>query len=127
MIKDKLHSISDTDAETVARLLLVSNQPYIFSFDKITRWKYDTQEGCDAEETVNVYFHGKVSNEVYRTAGWKDIYVMVKLVECDRYHNYPHFTAEQREPNSNPMVYTGHFFISNHIEAIEFLKTKELI
>lgn len=96
MIKDKLHTINDEDAEKVARLLLFTEQPYDFVFDKITRWKYDTQEGVDAEETVDVHFYGNVKNQSYHAHGWSDIYVTVKLIEKDRYHNHPYFCAYKK-------------------------------
>lgn len=91
MIKDKLHKISDEDAIEVARILLKSASSYIYeySFEKISRIKYDPRDGTDAEEAVNIFFKATVIKEEFRTAGWTDEDVMISLIESDRYHNYP--------------------------------------
>lgn len=126
MVKDKLHTINDEDTEAAARLLLVSSKPYKYIFDKIERQSYDQRHGTDAEEAVNVYFHGKVEDPLYLQVGWKDVHIMVQLIEHDRYHDYPYFHASEIEVDSKEKTWRN-FFISNHIEAIEFLQTKELI
>jgi hypothetical protein len=126
MIKDKLHTISDEDAIEVAKLLLTSSTSNIFthSFEKITRIKYDPQEGTDAEEAVNIFFKCVVKEEHYRTAGWKDKDVFISLIEHDRYHDYPYFYASYKEESDKTWKYE---FLSNHIEAIEFLQSKQLL
>lgn len=127
MIKDKLHTITDEDAIEVAKLLLKSATSDIFTFEfvKISRQEYDYTHGCDAEESVDVFFKGTVINDNYRMAGWKDKQVMIKLIEQDRYHDHPHFTAAMIE-EAGKTVWSNQF-ISNHIEAIEFLQSKQLV
>jgi hypothetical protein len=125
MIKDKLKTISDSDAIEVAKLLLISSTSRIFnfSFDKINRQEYLNQDGVDAEECVYVYFKAVVKDDSYRNAGWKDKKIMIKLIERDRYHDYPYFNANYMDDDK---VWKYHS-ISNHIEAIEFLKNKNLL
>ena len=125
MIKDKLHTISDEDAQKVAEILLKTSQPFIYTFDKISRWTYDFREGCDVEESVNIFFDAKVKDEAHKQGGWKDRKVYVKLIESDRYHDHPYFTAHYKESEeAKPWSY---FYISNYIEAIEFLQSKQLL
>lgn len=126
MIKDKLHTISDEDAIEVGKILLKTSTSdlYDFVFDKITRTKYEIQDGCDAEESVEVYFNATVKNDAYRRSGWTDEKICIKLIESDRYHGYPHFTASRTQ---EPQITPSYKFLSNHIEAIEFLQKKELI
>lgn len=126
MIKDKLHTISDEDAIEVGKILLKSSTSDIFdfSFEEIRRFNYEIQHGVDAEESVNVFFNGVVKNN-NRKYGWKDKKVMIKLIEKDRYHNYPYFTSNKIE-ELDKKVWKSEF-LSNQIEAIEFLQKKELI
>ncbi len=126
MIKNKLHTISDEDAIKTAELLLKSatSDIFNFAFEKITRQEYVEQHGVDAEESVDIYFNGTVKNDVYKNHGWKDKKIWLQLIERDRYHDYPYFTASYMEDSDKVWK---HHFLSNHIEAIEFLKEKELI
>lgn len=126
MIKDKLKTITDSDAIEVAKLLLVSSSSNIFdfSFEKIDRQEYVNEHGVDAEECVYVYFKAVVKDDSYRNAGWKDKKVMIQLIERDRYHDYPYFNANYMEDTDKVWKYQH---ISNHIEAIEFLKNKNLL
>lgn len=132
MIKDKLHTITDEDAIEVAKILLKTSHShfYNFAFEKITRINYDNQDGTDAEESVNVYFNATVNNnlvheDLYRRAGWQDERVCVKLIESDRYHDYPYFYASSlREPAKKAWDYK---FLSNHIEAIEYLQGRGIL
>lgn len=124
MIKDKLHTITDEDAIEAARLLLKSSSPYIYEFEKVTRVNYDFREGCDAEESVNVYFKAITKDESYKQAGWIDERVFVQLIESDRYHDHPYFAACRKNETDT----TWHsLFLGNQIEAVEFLQTKQLI
>ncbi len=126
MIKNKLHTISDADAIKVSELLLKTSTSnmFDFTFDKIVRQEFNHQHGTDAEETVNVYFTSVVKNDIYRNHGWKDKKVMIQLIEHDRYHDYPYFASLYMEETDS--VWKNQF-LSNHIEAIEYLKEKELI
>lgn len=126
MIKDKLKTISDEDAIAVATLLLKSSTSSLFNFtfEKIIRQEYIVQHGIDAEESVDIYFIAKVKNEDYKKSGWKDKKVRIQLVERDNYHNYPHFCAFYMEEADK--VWKNHF-LTNHIEAIEYLQSKGLI
>ena len=126
MIKDKLHTITDDDAIEVAKLLLKTSQAdlYDFAFEKITRIKYDNQDGTDAEEAVNVYFKATVKNDMYRTSGWKDERIFIQLIERDRYHDYPYFNGNCIQ---EPKTTWSHKYLSNHIEAIEYLQNKKLL
>lgn len=128
MIKDKLHTITDEDAIKVGYILLLSSTSdmYVFIFDKITRCKYDAYEGTDAEESVNIYFTCLVKNDEYKKSGWRDEKVIIKLVESDRYHNYPYFFALYNIIDTSKKTWS-YKFLSNHIEAIEFLQQKNLI
>ena len=126
MIKDKLHTISDEDAIEAGKILLKTSTSslYDFSFDKITRIKYDTQDGTDAEESVNVYFNAVVKNDMHRKSGWKDEKIIIKLIEKDRYHDYPYFYANSIQ---EPKTTWSYMFLSNQIEATEFLQSKNII
>lgn len=126
MIKDKLHTISDDDAKVVAEILLKNSTSsmFNFSFDKITRQEYIEQHGVDAEESVNIFFNAKVRNEQYVKGGWKDKRVWIQLIESDRYHNYPYFTAHYKQEQDKTWKFE---YISNYIEAVEFLQAKQLI
>lgn len=127
MIKDKLHTISDEDAIEASLLLLKSMQPYIYVFEKITKTKFDPRDGTDAEESVDVYFDAIITDEMYKTVGgWKDKKVFVKLIESDRYHDFPYFTACYKFVDEEKQTWS-HEFISNQIEAIEFLQSKGLV
>ena len=128
MIKDKLHTITDEDAIEVATILLKSatSDIFDFTFDKITRYEYDYAHGVDAEESVNVFFNCTVKNDNYRMAGWKDKRVMINMIEHDRYHDFPHFTASTLENDSESNVWKFHY-LSNHIEAVEYLQSKNYI
>lgn len=127
MIKDKLHTITDSDAVEVSRLLLKNAQSdlYYFEFEKLVRIKYDNQHGTDAEECVNVYFLATVKND-YRLSGWKDERIMIQLIERDRYHDYPYFNGICKGfadlKNSWSFKY-----LSNHVEAIEYLQNRGLL
>lgn len=125
MIKDKLKTITDNDAIEVAKLLLTSSTSSLFdfTFEKINRQEYDIQHGVDAEECVFVYFNGVVKND-YRQLGWKDKRVMIQLIERDRYHDYPHFSASYMEDTDRVWKFQH---LSNHIEAIEYLQNKHLL
>lgn len=126
MIKDKLHTISDDDAIEVAKLLLKgsTSRMFDFTFDKIDRQEYVEQHGVDAEETVNIYFNAVVKDNDYKTSGWKDKRVMIQLVERDRYHDYPYFNASYMEENDKTWKY---HYLSNHIEAVEYLQKKQFL
>ena len=95
-----------------------------FTFDIISRQEYDTYHGCDAEESVSVFFNATVKQEEYKASGWKDKRVMIQLVEKDRYTDYPHFTAHYKEEGDKTWKY---HYLSNHIEAVEFLQKIELL
>lgn len=127
MEKDKLHTISDQDAEHTARLLLKSHLPYDYNFIKIERFPYEEYHGVDAEETVNIHFQAIVKHDAYRQSGWKDKEIMVQLIERDRYHGHPYFSSSSRTLENKPSSYTDHVFLANQIEAIEFLQSKSLI
>lgn len=122
----KLHLMNDEDAIELGKILLKSSTSHIyaFTFEKITRIHYDVNWGVDAEETINVYFKGVVKEEVYRKNRWNDKQMMIQIVCYDRYHNYPHFNAFDRESETESFSPT---FLSNHIEAVEFLQKKQLI
>lgn len=126
MIKDKLHTISDEDAQKVGEILLTSSTSSLFnfSFEKISRQEYVEQHGVDAEESVDVYFTATVKNEQYKKSGWKDKRIRIQLIESDRYHNYPYFTASYMEENDKTWKY---HYLSNHIEAIEYLQKINLL
>jgi hypothetical protein len=126
MIKDKLHTISDLDAINAAELLLKSSTSnmFNFTFDKIIRQEYVVQHGVDAEESVNLYFKAIVKDDIYRNHGWNDKKIWIQLIESDRYHDYPYFTAYHMEESDNVWK---HHNLSNHVETIEFLKEKQLI
>lgn len=128
MIKDQLHTISDEDAIEVSKILLKtpSSDIYNYTFDKLTRIKYDHRDGTDAEESVDVYFNGEVKDAFMYKHGWKDERVMIKLIESDRYHGYPHFYGQTQDTTYYRPTWK-HKFLSNHIEAIEFLQKKGLI
>jgi len=123
MIKNELHTISDNDAIEVGKILLKTptSNLYEFTFEKITRISYDHRDGVDAEESVNVYFKAIVKNDLYRKSGWKDESVSIKLIESDNYHNYPYFSANANNIQ-DPKITWSHKFLSNHIEAIEYLQ-----
>lgn len=127
MLKDKLKTISDDDAIEVALLLLKGSTSSLFdfTFEKIERQNYVEQHGVDAEESINVFFNGVVRNDAYRISGWKDKRVMIQLIEQDRYHDYPYFNASYMEKDTN--ITWKHHYLSNHIEAIEFLQKKSLL
>jgi len=127
MEKNKLHTITDSDAEHVARLLLKSHLPYTYNLVKITRLSYEEQHGVDAEESVNVHFEAVVSNDAYRKSGWEDKEVMVQLIERDRYHDHPYFHANGRKSKDKPNHYSETVFLANQIEAIEFLQEKKYV
>lgn len=126
MIKDKLKTISDSDAIEVAKILLVGSTSvmYDFTFDKIVRQSYDNRDGVDAEECVYVYFNAVVKNDLYRPSGWNDKRVMIQLIECDRYHGYPYFNGGSMEVGDKVWK---EYYLSNHIEAIEYLQAKNLL
>jgi len=126
MIKDKLHTISDDDARKVAEILLKTSTSSLFnfSFDKISRQVYDDQHGVDAEESINVFFKGEVKDNSYRQAGWKDKRIMIQLIESDRYHDYPYFIGFYMEETDKTWKY---HFLSNHIEAIEYLQAINIL
>lgn len=123
MIKDKLHTINDDTAIEVAKILLKTPQAdlYDFTYEKITRIKYDNQDGTDAEESVNVYFNAIIKNDSYRNSGWKDERIWIQLIEKDRYHDYPYFSGSAKNIQE-PKTTWSHKYISNHIEAIEYLQ-----
>lgn len=126
MIKDKLKTISDEDAKEVGLLLLKSHLPYTYTFEKITRYTYDNSHGVDAEESVNVHFYAFVTNEgPFKNAGWRDMRVVVNLIERDRYHDHPYFSAMESDAIS--LSFQKSKFLANQIEAIEFLQSKGLI
>jgi len=126
MIKDKLKTINDNDAIEVAKLLLKTSTSnmFDFTFEKIDRQEYVEQHGVDAEESINIFFNGIVKNDIYRKSGWKDKKVWIQIIERDRYHSYPYFCGHYEEESDKVWK---HHFLSNHIEAIEFLQKKELI
>ena len=127
MIKDKLHTITDEDAIEVATILLKSatSDIFVFTFDKITRYEYDYAHGVDAEESVNVFFNGMVKNDTYRRAGWKDKRIQIQLIESDRYHDFPYFNASRIEDNDEKVW--KYEYLSNHIEAVEYLQNKKYL
>ena len=118
MIKDKLKTINDDNAIEVAKLLLIgsTSNMFDFTFDKIDRQNYVEQHGVDAEECVNIYFN--------RKSGWKDKRVMIQLIERDRYHGYPYFNASYMEDSDKVWK---HHYLSNHIEAFEYLHSINLL
>lgn len=126
MIKDKLHTITDNDAIEATKLLLITSTSNIFNFtfEKITRQEYVEQHGVDAEESVNVYFHAIVKDDIYKKSGWKDKRIWIQLIERDRYHNYPYFCAHYMEETDKVWK---HHFLSNHIEAVEYLQSKQIL
>jgi len=126
MIKDKLKTISDSDAIEVSKLLLKSSTSsmFDFSFEKIYRQEYVNQHGVDAEECVYIFFKAVLKDDSYISAGWKNKKMMIQLIERDRYHDYPYFNANYMEDTDKVWKYHQ---ISNHIEAIEFLKNKNLL
>lgn len=126
MIKDKLHTISDESAKVVSELLLKSSTSSIFdfTFDKITRQEYNVQDGVDAEESVNVFYTAKVKNDLYVKSGWKDKKVWIQLIESDRYHDYPYFTAHYKEEKDKTWKFE---YLSNYIEAVEYLQSINLL
>lgn len=123
MIKDKLHTISDEDAKEVALILLKSARPLVYEFVEIKRQKYEVEHGVDAEESVNVYLNSKPSYEAARKSGWKDSEICVQLVERDRYHDHPYFSAMEKHIGE---MWNSRF-LDNQIAAFEFLKEKQLL
>lgn len=123
----KLHTITDEDAIEVATILLKSatSDIFIFEFDKITRYEYDYAHGVDAEESVNIFFNGMVKNDTYRRAGWKDKRIQIQLIESDRYHEFPYFNASRIEDNDEKVW--KYEYLSNHIEAVEYLQNKKYL
>lgn len=128
MIKDKLHTISDEDAIEVGKILLKTSTSslYEFSYDKITRIKYDNRDGTDAEESVNVYFNAIVKNDSYKQSGWKDEIICIKLIESDRYHENPYFYGSSNSVQE-PAKAWSYKFLSNQIEAVEYLQQKNIL
>jgi len=126
MKKDRLKLISDEEATEVSKLLLINSTSdlFNFTFEKITRQGYVAHHGVDAEESVNVYFNAAVKNEDYVKLGWKNKRIMIQLIERDRYHDYPYFNASYMEESDKVWK---HHYLSNHIEAIEYLQKINLI
>ena len=124
MEKNKLHTISDEDAIEVARILLKYITPFNYEFIKINRIPYNIQDGCDSEESVNVYFKAIVKDETSRKSGWKDKLVWVQLIESNRYHDHPYFCASQKYEEEKVW---RNLFLANQIEAVEFLQNKKLL
>lgn len=98
---------------------------YVYNFEKITRIKYNNQDGCDAEESVNVYFNGN-SIDAYKSSGWKDNMVMIKIVVYDRYHDHSYFSGNKKDIDSIKNSWEN-FWLSNHIEAVLFLQENDLL
>jgi len=122
MIKDKLKTITDDEAREVALLLLKERYTtHTYEFDKISRQAYDVQHGCDAEESVDIFFNAKVIDEAHEQGGWKNKRVWIKLVESDRYHDFPYFAAFEKDEGKDSYSFS---FLSNHIEATEYLQKK---
>lgn len=123
MIKDRIKTLTDDYAREVAEILLKNSTSSIFdfTFEKITRQPFVEQHGCDAEESINVYFSATVKNDQYRQSGWKDKKIFVQIIERDAYHNYPYFNAFYMEDDST-WKHDGN--LSNQIEAVEFLQSK---
>jgi len=123
MIKDRIKTLTDDYAREVAEILLKTSTSSIFdfTFEKITRQPFVEQHGCDAEESINVYFSAVVKNEQYKNSGWKDKKVWIQIIERDAYHNYPYFNAFYKEETDNTWKYNS---LSNHIAAVEFLQSK---
>lgn len=126
MKKDKLKTISDEDAIEVSKLLLINSTSdlFDFTFEKISRQEYVPHHGVDAEESVNIYFIAVVKKDDYVKLGWKNKRIMIQLIEKDRYHNYPYFNASYMEESDKDWK---HHYLSNHIEAIEYLQNKGLL
>ncbi len=118
--------ITDEQALEVGNLFLKSSisRMYNYTFEKITRHKYDHREGTDAEESINIYFNAVVKEESYRANGWQDEKVMVNIIIHDRYHEYTYFTGH-RKTNEDKTWKT--FWLSNHIEVVQFLEKNNLI
>lgn len=129
MIKDKLHTLTDEQAREVATILLKSSTSNLFDFEflKIRRNKYEEHHGVDAEETISVYFKGTLKNRDYEKSGWKDKEVIINLTERDRYHDYPYFSASSRTADLPVHHYTNNEYVSNYIEAIEYLQKIEIL
>lgn len=124
MIKDRIKTLTDDYAKEVAEILLKTSNSSLFdfTFEKITRQPFVEQHGCDAEESINVYFSSTVKNDQYRTSGWKDKKIWIQIIERDAYHNYPHFNMFYKEEADSTWKHDGS--LSNHIEAVEFLQKK---
>lgn len=129
MIKDKLHTLTDEEAIEVALILLKGpgrSDIYLYKDERVTRVKYDFQDGCDAEESINIFFKATAEKEVHKNLGWVDQEVMVQLIERDSYHDYPYFVGHYKRTeafNNWPVdtVWKGDF-LANQIEAIEWLQ-----
>lgn len=125
MVND-LKNISDEDAINVANILLKTSTSDIYNFiyEKITRQNYDPQHGVDAEESISVYFEARVKSEVYKKHGWKDEKIKIDIICQDQYHDYPYFVGYEKKIDDKSF---SHKFISNHIAAVKFLQSKNLI
>jgi hypothetical protein len=128
MIKDKLHTISDDEAKEVGEILFKSSTSYLYnlSFVEIKRYEYKERDGVDAEECVSVQFNAVLKDKNYEKSGWQDKKIIINLIERDRYHDYPHFSGMSKDVTSQAVSW-GHYYLSNHIEAIEYLQKKNLI
>ena len=118
--------ITDEQALEVGNLFLknsISNM-YNYTFEKITRTKYDTQDGCDAEESVNIYFDGVPKVEEYRVSGWNDVKIMINIIIYDRYTKFTYFGGYRKEEADKTW---GTYWLSNHIEVVKYLENLNLI
>lgn len=127
--RGKIHLISDELAVKVGEILLKSSTSSFFTFEflKLNRYTYNEQDGVDAEESINLYFKATLKNRSYEASGWKDKEIMIKLIEKDRYHDYPYFSASSRTSDMNEHHYTNPEYITNYIEAIKFLQSENIL
>ena len=118
--------ITDKQAIELGDILLKTSisSMYNYTFEKVTRHKYDTQEGTDAEESVNIYYNAVVKEEYMRNHGWYDEEVMINIIIHDRYHNYTYFSGNRKIQEDKTWKT---FWLSNQIEATIYLLQNDLI
>jgi predicted SprT family Zn-dependent metalloprotease len=118
--------ITDEQAIDIAKILLKTSisRMYNYAFEKVTRRKYDTQDGTDAEESINIYFNFTVKEEAYKTSGWQDEKVMINIIIHDRYHDFTYFSGNRKAEEDKTWKT---FWLSNQIEATIYLLQNNLI
>lgn len=116
--------ITDEQVKHVANLLLKTPLQDIYThfLEKIVRYEYDPS--ANAEACVEVHCGALVKNELYKTAGWKDELVMIKIIFYDRYHDFSYFAGYRSEIGNKTWKA---FTVSNYLEAVYYLINSDLI